>query len=177
MKKQALIAGVLAAGLSTGAAAAEQSGFYAGSGAGLYYVDFDGLDFDESAPVLRIFGGYRLNEFVAFEAGYNNLFESSGDVLGADVDLDGWIWDASVRPTLPLSDRVSAYGILGWAEYEFDVSSGGASASGSDGDLEYGLGASWNVSDVWDLRGEWLLVDVSDADVGMLSLSATYHFR
>lgn len=181
MKSRIWMTGVLAAGLCAGAQAEEHQGFYAGTGAGLYYVDFDGIDFDESAPSLRVFGGYRLNEFVAFEAGYANLFKASGDVLGTDVDLDGSAWDVSVRPSLPLNDAITAYGILGWNEYDFDIkaSAGGSSASGSgsDGDLEYGVGAAWSVNDVWAVRGEWLLVDVSDADFGMVSVSATYNFR
>ena len=60
----------------------DQKGFYAGSGAGMYYVDFDGMDYDESAASVRIFGGYTLNEYVSFEAGYASLFETSADVKG-----------------------------------------------------------------------------------------------
>jgi hypothetical protein len=29
----------------------------------------------------------------------------------------------------------------------------------------------------WPVRGEWIMVDVDDADLGMLSVSATYRFR
>ena len=41
----------------------------------------------------------------------------------------------------------------------------------------YGVGAAFDVTDNWSLRGEWVTVDVSDADFGMLSVSATYNFR
>ena len=41
----------------------------------------------------------------------------------------------------------------------------------------YGLGAGWNITDNWNLRGEWTAIDVSDADFGVFSVSATYNFR
>lgn len=181
MKNRAWAFALLAAGLATAAHAEDTSGFYAGSGAGMYTLDFDGLDFDESAPTLRVFGGYRLNEYVSFEAGFTNLFEASRNVSGIDVEVDGTTWDLSVRPSFPINDRFSAFGVLGWTEYDFEISASGggvtATGSGSDGDLEYGLGGAWNVTDQWMLRGEWLMVDVSDADFSMFSVSATYNFR
>lgn len=180
MKSRALVVGLLATGLC-GAVQAEEQGFYAGSGAGMYYIDIDGLDFDESAASLRLFGGYQLNEYVAFEAGYTKLFEASTEVLGTDVDLDGTAWDVSVRPSFPVAESLTAYAILGWTEYDFEVSAsaGGVSASGDggDGDLHYGLGGAFSVNDSWLVRGEWSTVDVEDTDFGMFSLSAVYNFR
>lgn len=181
MKIRAWAGVLLAAGFATAVHAEESSGFYAGSGAGMYTLDFDDLDFDESAAMLRLFGGYRLNEFVSFEAGFTNLFESSADVLGVDVELDGTAWDLSVRPSFPISDRFSAFGVLGWTEYDFEISASGGGLSvtdtGSDGDLHYGLGGAWSLTDQWTLRGEWVTVDVSEADFSQFSVSATYNFR
>jgi len=152
MKKRAIALGLLVFGAASMGHADDQAGnFYAGTGAGLYYVDFDNLDYDEGAATLRGFGGYSLNQYVSFEVGYTKLFEVSDDVLGVDVDVDDNVWDLSVRPTLPLSD---------------------------DGDeLHYGSGAAFDLTDRWTLRGEWVTVDVSDADFGMASLSASYDFR
>ncbi|MEE8077979.1 MAG: porin family protein [Pseudomonadales bacterium] len=159
----------------------DQKGFYAGSGAGLYYVDFDDMDYDESAASIRIFGGYQLNEYVSFEAGYASLFETSADVLGADIDIDGNSWDISVRPTMPLTDNMRVYGIIGFTRYEFDISISALGVSASDddsgSDLMYGFGGMFDINDSWSLRGEWTTVDVDDADFGMLSISATYNFR
>ncbi|MEQ8860455.1 MAG: outer membrane beta-barrel protein [Pseudomonadales bacterium] len=181
MKSGIIAAGLLAAGLSAGAQAVDNNGFYGGAGAGLYYVDFDGIGFDETAPTARIFGGYQLNEYVAFEAGYSNLFEASGDVVGFDVEVDGTALDLSVRPMLPLTDQLKAFAVIGWADYDFDVSlSDGVttvSDSESDSELQYGLGGAWRVNDAWAVRGEWIMVDVSDADFGMFSFSATYNFN
>jgi len=139
------------------------------------------VDFDESAATIRLFGGYKLNQFVSFEAGYNSLFESTGDVLGVDVDIDGSAWDVSVRPSFPVADSFTAYAVLGWTEYDLDISAdaGGFTVSDSvkDGDLHYGIGGALTINDSWNVRGEWTTVDVDDASFGMLSLSAVYNFR
>jgi hypothetical protein len=180
MKSRSLVIGLLATGLC-GVAEAEEQGFYAGSGAGMYYVDFDGLDFDESAATLRLFGGYQLNQYVSFEAGFTNLFEASGDVQGVGVDVDGTAWDLSVRPSLPVAETFTVYGILGWTEYDFEISAstGGVSVSdsASENDLHYGLGGALTINDAWNVRGEWTMVDIDEADFGMLSLSAVYNFQ
>ncbi len=180
MKSRALVTGLLAAGLC-GTAQAEEQSFYAGSGAGMYYVNLNGVDFDETAPSFRVFGGYALNDYVAFEAGYTNLLKASNDVAGVNVDVDGSSLDLTVRPTLPLGEKVRAFGVLGWSRYEFNVSAsaGGAkvSDSGNDTDLLYGLGADLQLGGNWNLRGEWTTVNVNDADFGMFSVSAAYSFR
>ena len=181
MKIRNFLVAAALAGASASAIAEDENKFYAGSGAGLYYVDFDDIDFDESAPTLRVFGGYQMNENLSFELGFTNLFESSGSVSGVDLDLDGTAWDLRVQPTLPINDQFSAFGILGWTHYDFEVeaSLGGISVSDddSDSDLMYGVGAAWALNETWNVRGEWTMVDVDDADFGMFSVSATYNFK
>ena len=181
MEKRALALGLLIMGLASWSHADNHgSKFYMGTGAGLYYVDFDGLDYDEGAATLRGFGGYNLNQYLSFEAGFTKLFEVSNDILGVDVDIDGTVWDLSVRPTLPLSDNFRAFGIVGWSNYDFTISASGPGVTVTDSDdgdeMHYGLGAAFDLTDSWTIRGEWVTVDVSDADFGMMSLSATYNF-
>ena len=155
--------------------------FYMGSGAGLYYVDFDGVDFDQSAATVRLFGGYKLNEYVSFEGGFTNLFEVSGDILGADAKMDGHSFDLAVRPTLPIGERFEAFGVLGYSWYDWKVKTNvngtTTSFSDTDGEFLYGLGGAWHINDAWSLRGEWTIIDVSNADFGMVSASVSYNFR
>jgi len=176
-----LLASSFALGVGAAAHAESTPGFYAGTGAGMYYINIDGLDYDENAMSVRGFGGFRVNDYLSLEAGYSHFFESSGDVAGIDVKMDGSAWDASVRPTLPIGDRFEAFGILGWSKYSFDVkvSANGLSASDSDSDdnMMYGLGGAYSLTDRWTVRGEWVAVDVSDADFGTVAVSATYNFR
>ena len=101
--------------------------------------------------------------------------------MGTDIDIDGTAWDLRVQPTLPINDQFSAFGIVGWTRYDFEVSASlgpvTVSDDDSESDLMYGLGAAWNLNDSWDLRGEWTAVDVDDTDFGMFSVSATYNFK
>lgn len=181
MEIRKVAASLLVLGMGAAAHAETTPGFYAGTGAGMYYMNINDLDYDESAMSVRAFGGFRVNEYLSLEGGYSHFFESSGDVAGVDVKLDGSAWDASVRPTLPIGDRFEAFGILGWASYDFEVkvSAMGLSASetNSDDDMLYGLGGAYSLTDQWTLRGEWVALDVKDADFGTVSVSATYNFR
>ena len=141
----------------------------------------NGIDFDESAATLRIFGGYKLNDWVSFEAGQAMLFESSASYLGTDVDIEGTAWDVSVRPTFPLSDNFQIFAIAGVTQFNIDIRVSGPGGSVSDDDtsteLMYGLGGMFTLNDRWSLRGEWLIIDVDDADFNMLSVSASYNLR
>ncbi len=182
METRKIALALVLAGMGTAAQAeTNNNSFYAGTGAGMYYVDFDDVDFDESALSMRAFGGYQLNEYVSFEAGYSKFFEANGDVAGIDVDVEGTAWDASVRPTLPIGERFQAFGVLGWTTYDFEVTVSdpllSATENDNDDNMLYGLGGAYSLTDQWTVRGEWMVIDVEDADFGTLSVSATYRFR
>ncbi|MDH3644703.1 MAG: porin family protein, partial [Gammaproteobacteria bacterium] len=107
-------------------------------------------------------------------------------VGSADVDLDGSSWDISVRPTLPLSDKFHAFGIAGWAQYDLEYTASidvtglppiEISDSEKEGEFFFGLGAGFDMTDNWTLRGEWITVNVDDGAFGMFSVAATYNFR
>ncbi len=191
MDIRAWILGLSLVLLGTAAHADENRGFYAGSGAGLYYTEIDAINLDESAAQLRLFGGYQWNKYLAVEAGYSKLFEVSASedipLLGsADVDLDGSSWDISARPMWPISDKFHAFGIVGLAQYdlEYDATitvTGLPAMTISDEESEreffFGLGAGFDMTDNWTLRGEWITVNVDDGNFGMFSVAATYNFN
>jgi opacity protein-like surface antigen len=166
---------------ATAQAETNKNGFYLGSGAGVYYVDMQGVGLDKAAPTWRVFGGYTLNKYISFEGGWTNMFKISDTIMDVNVDMDGSAFDVIARPTLPLGDRFEAFGILGYSWYDWTIKAEylgqTVSDSANDDDLIYGLGAAWNVTDRWSLRGEWTNVDVSDADFGMVTASVSYSFR
>ncbi|MGE0622122.1 MAG: porin family protein [Pseudomonadales bacterium] len=181
MKIRTLLAALVLGLFGATAQAETDRGFYLGSGIGMYYVDIDGIDLDQSAPNWRAFGGYTLNKYLSFEAGYSHLFEVSDDILGVDVEMDGDAFDVMVRPTLPIGDRFEAFAILGYSWYDWNISASfqGQSVddSANDDDLIYGVGGAFRFGDRWSLRGEWTMVDVSDADFGSVTASVSYSFR
>jgi opacity protein-like surface antigen len=182
MKTKIWSVALLACFLGANANAEMPGHFYLGSGAGLYYFDIDGVDFNESAPSMRVFGGYDLNDYLSFEAGYSKFFEANTSILDTDIAIDGSNWDLSVRPTLPLGDQFELFGILGYSFYDFTVKVedpllGTFKDSDNDDDFHYGVGGAWNVNNNWTLRGEWTSVNVTDASFGMVSASVTYNFK
>ncbi len=181
MKIRFVTAALALALFGASAQADDNTGFYLGSGAGVYYVNMDGVDLDKAAPDWRLFGGYKLNKYIAFEGGYTHLFEISEDILGVDIKMDGDAFDLMVRPTLPIGDRFEAFAILGYSWYDWNLKASyqgqTADDSANDDDFIYGVGAAFRFADRWSLRGEWTMVDVSDADFGSVTASVSYSFR
>jgi len=92
MKKLTNLA--LIAALAASGTAAAENGFYAGLGVGASKTELDQtvvfddgintpvpakLDFDENDISFKIFGGYRLNTYLGFEAGWTYLGKPDGD--------------------------------------------------------------------------------------------------
>jgi opacity protein-like surface antigen len=97
------------------------------------------------------------------------------------VDMKGTSWDLTARPTLPLGERFEVFGVLGYSWYDWKIRASfegeTVSEDDKDGELLYGLGAAWQINDAWALRGEWTMIDVSDANFGMVSAAVSYSFR
>lgn len=136
----------------------------------------------------KLFGGYRFNKNIGVEAAYVNLGSLTGNAtyatlvgspLRLSADADGFLY--SVVGTLPVSGAVAVFGKVGIFAWNVDAT-GTASlvpfnASGDGTDLAYGLGVNWKISKSLGLRTEWeRFQDLSDVDVDLLSLGATFHF-
>jgi opacity protein-like surface antigen len=132
--------------------------------------------------------GYRFNRYIAFELGLAQFgsLESTGH---ADVDLpnDGqgfvpanleYSFNVggpmiSAVGMLPLGEKFEVYARLGFlfasVEREFTSRVGGergvgGSAKGDAQEPVYGVGLTWNINQVYSVRGEYqLLSDVGDA--------------
>jgi OOP family OmpA-OmpF porin len=94
------------------------------------------------------------------------------------VELSGL--NASSVGRLPLGDAFALFGKIGFASYDAEVSAriGGASASedASDEDLTYGVGGEFRVGQAFGLRAEYEVLDISDADVNLISLGGVFRF-
>lgn len=160
------------------AQAGEHSGFYAGVGAGEVTDKADGFEADGVA--VKFFGGYSFNEYFAAEVAYLDAGQLSDTVDGIDlkVESDGVVVAALGK--LPLGDAFSLFARLGYTFYDEKVSASldGVSISekNSDEDLLYGVGADLRLGRKFQLRAEYEVVDVSDADFNLLSASAVFRF-
>jgi OOP family OmpA-OmpF porin len=186
--------------ISAPALAADDQGFYAGAGAGLFGVevsDFEsGIGFDDDDTGFRVFGGWQFSEFFGVEAGYadgGTASETIGDLatlgIEADVDIDVSGFDVLLTGTVPFSDMFYGYakvGMLFWdadgnATLREDDGDGGVivtedSFSDSGNDLAYGAGLGLDFNDQFGVRVEYMWYDVSDADADFISANVLVRF-
>ena len=169
----------------------ENAGWYLGGGVGQFNAQIDDIDdvdatvdeWDEDDTAYKLFGGYRLNNFLAFELDYINLGEPSGAVVpgfNVDASVDGFA--PYVVATIPLGNWFEVYGRLGYFFYDAtlgieDEVDGRVTFDEESEDLVYGAGIGARIGEKLNLRFEYEKFDlqgVDDADA--LWLTAAWKF-
>ena len=156
----------------------EVSGFYLGGGFGQFNAQIDDVDqvdntvdsWDEDDTAYKVFAGYRLNRFLAFEADYINLGEPSGAVVpgrNVDASVDGFA--PYVVGTLPLGPYFEAYGKLGYYFYDAtlgqeDTVNGRVQFDEESEDLVWGAGIGANIGEKFNVRFEYERMDLERLD-------------
>jgi OmpA-OmpF porin, OOP family len=171
--------------------AADDQGFYVGAGAGQLSVDSNGdidgtaFSFDDSDTAFRIFGGWQFNENFGVEGGYidGGTASETFDIDGTDVDVDIEVtgFDLMLRGVLPIGESFFAFAQVGgifW-DADFSASALGVTESDSDSgeDLAYGAGFGFNFGDNAGVRAEYMIYDISDADVDSILASFFWKFN
>lgn len=183
--------------LSSAAFAGEESGFYAGAGVGQANLQIDALDivpgvdykFDADETAYKVFAGWRFNKYISVELGYLDLgtlsdsvkFDTGAGIVDVDTEIDLSGFAPYVVGTLPIGIfELSAK--LGYVFYDVDgkVSSDALgesdSFSDSDEDLAYGVGAGMTVFDHLNVKLEYEVIDVTDADIDAFWLTGAWRF-
>ena len=169
----------------------ENAGWYLGGGVGQFNAQIDDVDdvdatvdeWDNDDTAYKLFGGYRLNNFLAFELDYINLGEPSGSVVpGVNLDaaVDGFA--PYVVGTIPLGNWFEVYGRLGYFFYDATLGveseiDGRAEFDEESEDLVYGAGIGAKIGEKLNVRFEYERFDlqgVDDADA--LWLTAAWKF-
>jgi OOP family OmpA-OmpF porin len=183
MNKRVALNGLMLVGVlaSASALADVQPGFYVGAGVGKASVEVDDTGFDADDTAFKVFGGYNFNRNFAVELSYidGGKPDDRFGVGRVEVSIDGFNLSALGR--LPVNDVFSVFGKLGYASYDGEVkgrvgNSVVASGDGSDEDISYGVGASFNVGTAFEVRGEYEAIDISDGSFKLLSVSGVYKF-
>ncbi len=158
--------------------AADDQGFYGSVGGGAYRLEVD--DFKDIAPTINLLGGYDFNRYFAVEGAYRHLLEAKDRTQGVSLDIDGDVWEVSAKAAYPLADRIKAFGRLGWSYYKFsgeaDFLGATLSADEEDNDLTWALGASYDLTDRLNLRGEFAQILINDGDADFVSFNLAYNF-
>jgi OOP family OmpA-OmpF porin len=158
--------------------AEEQSGFYLGAGMGVVSDKANGFESDGIG--VKLFGGYAFNEYFAAEGEYiyaGTLTDTVED-LELEVESDGFAVAALGK--IPFGDAFSLFARLGYTFYDEKVSASRGTLSftekNSAEDLLYGVGADLRLGRKFQLRAEYEVVDVPNADFSLLSASAVFRF-
>ncbi|HET7925563.1 MAG TPA: porin family protein [Rhodanobacteraceae bacterium] len=151
-------------------------GFYFGGGIGdfsssvdeinsLDDVDDVGIDFSDSDNALKLFGGWRLNDYVSFQGDFVDFGQSSGFVapsVSGTSDVQGFA--PSIVGTLPIGP-VELFGRIGMMFYELDLNlTGGRVIDESGEDLVWSAGIGIDVLDRLNLRLEYEQIDIERLD-------------
>jgi OOP family OmpA-OmpF porin len=189
------LAATLVACLATSAPLARAAGWYAGIAAGesrtdselvrnredtLQFVSQVHTDFDATGSAWKVFGGYRLNDYVALEATYADLgrHRMASDVVGLDPSTTGSFtirrsisgFGLDVVGGVPIGERLAVFARIGAfrAHVQSDVDLEGnivfgdgtpdersRRITGDDTVAHFGVGGEWSFSPELALRLEW----------------------
>ena len=196
-----LLAAVLTVGLGLSSipAFAQGAGFYAGGAIGQAKLKDactpePGLvinSCDNKDTAWKIFGGYQFNANFGAELGYVDLGKGTvtGTILGIPFtgSRKAKAFELVGVGTIPLADKFSAYGKLGFARWDADASAtvGGFSASASENgtDLTYAIGLKYDITKTIGARLEWQRykdigkeATTGKSDVDLLSVGVVFKF-
>ena len=149
---------------------------------------------DDSSTGYKLYGGYRLNRYIAVEGGYFDLgdfgFKATtvpAGTLTGNIKLRGLNLD--LVGTLPITDKFSVFGRIGanYTQARDTFSAAGAvnvldpNPSTRDTNLKVGLGLEYAFNDSLAMRAELERYRINDAvgnkgDIDLASVGLVYRF-
>ena len=192
-----IIAGMLgaAAVLASPAVFAQEQGVYIGGSYGQSTIkggcddlrsELAGLAVvtgcDDKDSGWKIFAGYRFNTHFALEATYIDFGAMTATARVGTTPIsasgDATAFGVAAVGILPIGERFSLFGKAGVLVTDVSATASGggisASESSSETELHYGLGATFNLSKRWAIRGEWERAE--DSEVELMSIGVQYRF-
>ena len=191
MKSRATLAVLsLASALAFSApAAAQDTGFYAGFHLGQATLkDFcsglsgPGISCDEKDTSWKILGGYQFNRNLALELGYADLGEATIAGPGIGGTLEATAFEVVAVGMLPVMDKFSLYGKIGIYRGDTEANGLGGSASETNTDLTFGVGARFDFTRNLGVRAEWQKYQdmgggvIGEGDVDVVSVGLLWRF-
>lgn len=130
---------------------------------------------DDSDTGWKILGGYRFHRHFAAEGTYIDWGKVSARAGASSVTSKSSSFGIAAVGLLPLDERFSLFGKLGFLQTKQDLARVGApSRTGDDTELHYGIGLKYGLTQNWGLRAEW--EQTEKLKVQMLSVGAEYRF-
>ncbi len=161
------------------AGGADGAGFepkpYAGISLGSNSFD-DGTGLaDDSDTGFKIFGGLNLNKNFAVEAGYANLGEYTETLTGLNATLDTSAFYLAAVGKMPINDKITLQGKLGFASWDLDVNVPGFGGGSADGvDPMFGIGAAIKINDKASVVVDFTRFDLDGVDMDSFSVGIQF---
>jgi opacity protein-like surface antigen len=173
-----LAAGIIlsAAVVAAPAFAGGDSGFYLGAGVGQANVDgdsdFSGFDSDDTG--FKAIVGYNIGLVPLVDLAVEAEYVDFGKPDDSGLELEPTALAAFGLVGVNLGP-IGVFAKLGAFSWDVDATFEGESASDDGTDVAYGLGARFQIAS-FQIRAEYEIFDVDDADVDFLSASLLYTF-
>jgi OmpA-OmpF porin, OOP family len=148
------------------APALSQTGWYVGLGAGQLKTGDEcptgaapGANCEDKDSVWKLFGGYQFNQYLGYELAISDMGQRSASLAGIGVATARFrFFEIALTGTLPLGQRLSAYGKAGiftW-DIDYDLPPGFIGSADSNGnDYTFGLGVKYQFTRNFAMRVEW----------------------
>lgn len=168
----------LAAVMASGAAQADDTGFYLGAGVGESHQEAD--EFSGHDTAFKLFGGWSINKYFAIEGGYIDAGTRSDTIGVVDIDIssDGFLVEGLAR--WPLGKVIAPYAKFGYAFYDTtlrnSIGNQTFSTSESDSDFIYGGGIEFKTSTNFRLRVEYEEMDLPGSHFELYTLAALWQY-
>lgn len=175
---------LLAAASLVPLSASADSGFYLGGAIGSATVEANvdvGLptveEFDKSDAGYKVFAGYNFQLSalaLGLEGGYTNFGKPNTTIQGAEIAVEPTginLWGIAALGLGP----IDVYGKAGYLVWDADAIIDGTVSKDDGSDLGYGVGVRFNAGRL-QIRGEYELFDIDQADLTMLSVGFAYRF-
>jgi len=148
------------------------SGWYIGGNLGM--ADFD--EFGDDDTSFKILGGYQINRNFGVEVGYIDF--GKVDITGGSVKASAF--ELVGVGTLPINDKFSVIGKLGFARGEGEANTVVGTFSDDSVEVTYGVGVKYNFTPVLGVTAEYQAYpDVGNggSDINVFSVGVVYRFR
>ena len=162
---------------------AQAGGFYVGASIGQAELseDFGGFVVNEDSTAYRLVAGWSFNDFFALEGGYHNfgdfeqVFDDFGTPVTVSLSADGFT--LGTVGSVPLTDRFSLMGRAGWYFWDGDAEINNVTqATPEDSNLYLGAGITFNVTERFQLTGDWTRYELEDVNSNVISIGLQYRF-
>ncbi len=141
-----------------------------------------GGNLDETTGMSKLYGGYRFNKYVSFEASWFNLASVSVSQVGTGTNAVSGSVDMQALGLygvafVPLAKRTFVLVKAGGANWDADLTRNTTTGSADGFDAFYGLGLSYGFTRNLAVTADWEVIDSPNPEFSTFSLGFKWAFK